>query len=174
MDQRLDLITLGVADLARSRAFYVDGLGWEPSLDLPEIVFLQVNAGLLLGLWPRDELAADQGEPAARDDQETAGHDQPAATRGDASGEQLSRVGEAPAAPPFTLAHNVGSEAAVDAAVERVVRAGGRVVKAAQRAAFGGYHAYVADPDGIRWEIAHNPGWRVEPDGRVVLEAVEQ
>lgn len=165
MDQRLDLITLGVADLARSRAFYVDGLGWEPALDLPEIVFLQVNAGLLLGLWPRDELAADQGERGAREGRSEA-------EQGGGS-EQPNRHGEASAAPLFTLAHNVGSEAAVDAAVERVVRAGGRVVKAAQHAAFGGYHAYVADPDGIRWEIAHNPGWHVEPDGRVVLEAVD-
>ena len=49
MRQRLDFVTIGVRDLGASRRFYVDGLGWEPTMDLPEVVFLQVGHGLLLG-----------------------------------------------------------------------------------------------------------------------------
>jgi catechol 2,3-dioxygenase-like lactoylglutathione lyase family enzyme len=52
MEQRLRLVTLGVRDLAAARAFYVDGLGWEPTLDLAEIVFIQIGHGLLLGAVP--------------------------------------------------------------------------------------------------------------------------
>lgn len=67
----------------------------------------------------------------------------------------------------FSLACNVDSEAAVDAAVERARSAGAAVLKEPQQASWGGYHAYVADPDGHRWEIAHNPGLTADPDGTV-------
>ena len=139
MDQHLSLVTLGVADLAVSRRFYTDGLGWRPTLEVDdEITFYQVGHGLLIGLFPLDELGVDAGEPA------TPGT-------------------------PFSLACNVDSEAAVDAGVERFRAAGGRVIKPPQQAAFGGYHAYVADPDGHRWEIAYNPGLVVSDDGTVVF-----
>lgn len=143
VDQRLQLVTLGVRDLAASRRFYVDGLGWVPSLDLPEVVFLQVGHGLLLSLFGTTDLDAD--------------------------------VGAAAAAGPgsFSLAQNVGSEAEVDAAQAAAVAAGGRVLKPAQPAAFGGYHCYVADPDGFRWEIAHNPGLTVHADGRVTIAPLD-
>jgi catechol 2,3-dioxygenase-like lactoylglutathione lyase family enzyme len=144
--QQVELITLGVSDLAVSRRFYLDGLGWQPTLDLPGIVFLQVGHGLLLGLFPAEELAADV------------------------------RPGLRPAAAGpgrFSLAHTVASPAEVDRSVTRAVQAGGTLLKAPQRAkAFGGYHAYLADPDGFWWEIAYNPGLRVMPDGRVVIEPI--
>jgi uncharacterized protein len=58
MEQRLSLVTLGVADLARARAFY-EGLGWmtraEPEDD---VVFFQTG-GMIVGLWSRDRLAED-------------------------------------------------------------------------------------------------------------------
>lgn len=79
-----------------------------------------------------------------------------------------------PATPgtPFTLAQNLGSPAEVDEAVRRARTAGATVLKEPQRAAFGGYHGYFADPDGHRWEVCHNPGWSVADDGRVTLTAV--
>lgn len=77
---------------------------------------------------------------------------------------------EATAGTSFSLACNLRSEAAVDAAVERARAAGAQVLKEAQHASFGGYHAYVADPDGHRWEIAYNPGLIVEADGTVRFE----
>ena len=70
---------------------------------------------------------------------------------------------------PFTLAHNVGTDAEVDRVVERMVAAGGSVVMEAQHAEWGGYHAFTSDPVGFCWEIAHNPGWRVAADGTVSL-----
>ncbi len=59
MDQRISLITLGVADVAASKAFY-EALGWRPTQDLGGTVFFQA-AGMVLALWGRDELAADGG-----------------------------------------------------------------------------------------------------------------
>ncbi|MFE5209488.1 VOC family protein [Streptomyces sp. NPDC056600] len=140
--QQLSLVTLGVADLAVSRRFYSEGLGWSPLLDLDEVVFYQMGAGLALALFPLADLAADVGSPA------TAGT-------------------------PFTLARNVESPAEVDEAMARAGAAGAEVLKPAQRAAFGGYHGYFADPDGHRWEICHNPGWSVAEDGTVSLTAVD-
>lgn len=143
MDQRLQLVTLGVTDLARSRNFYSAGLGWSPTLDLDEIVFYQVGPGLLLSIFPLAELAADVGHPA------TAGSS-------------------------FSLAQVVDSPADVRAALDRARKAGARVLKEPQHASFGGYHAYFADPDGHRWEVAHNPGWTVSDDGTVTLVPIEQ
>ena len=74
---------------------------------------------------------------------------------------------------PFTLAHNVDSDQAVVEALEAAAAAGARILKQPQRAAFGGFHGYFADPDGVRWEVAHNPGWSVGPDGRVTLVPIE-
>ena len=145
MEQRLDMITLGVPDLEAARRFYLDGLGWTAAFDVPgEVVFLQLNHGLLLALWGADELAADvDGTPLAR----------------------------GPA--PIALAHNVQSEAEVDAVLARAEAAGGRILKPGQRAAFGGYQGYFADPSGFRWEVAHNPGWSVAPDGAVTIGPIE-
>lgn len=149
MEQRLSIVTLGVKDLEASRRFYVEGLGWEPTLDLDEVVFIQVGYGLLLGLFPAESLEADI----------YGGNDGPAA-------------GETAPAPPFTLANNVDSELAVEEALQRASEAGGTVLKPAQRTDWGGYHGYFADPDGFRWEVAHNPGFNVEPDGHVAIVPV--
>lgn len=70
-----------------------------------------------------------------------------------------------------TLAQIVGTEDEVDAVVEAMVVAGASILKPPQRADWGGYHALVADPSGVCWEIAHNPGWSVGPDGEVALGA---
>ncbi|MGH8909875.1 MAG: VOC family protein [Egibacteraceae bacterium] len=142
MDQSLHIVTLGVADLAASRAFYTDGLGWTPSLDLDEVVFYQVGRGLLLALFPLDHLGADAGR-------------------------------EATPGTSFSLGQVVGEPADVAATLDRARKAGGAVLKDAQRAAWGGHHGYFADPDGHRWEVAHNPGWTVSPDGTVTIGEIE-
>ena len=141
MDQHLHFVTLGVADLAAARRFYLDGLGWTPTLDLDEVCFVQVAPGVLLSLWGARDLADDVGlDPL--DAQDGTGR--------------------------FSLAHNVGSEVEVDELVARVQAVGGTVLKRPQKTQFG-YHAYIADPDGFRWEIAHNPGWSVDAEGTVHL-----
>ena len=58
MQQQISAITLGVSDLSRSRHFYVDGFGWKPVFENPEIVFYQMN-GLMLGTWLETALTAD-------------------------------------------------------------------------------------------------------------------
>jgi catechol 2,3-dioxygenase-like lactoylglutathione lyase family enzyme len=139
MEPRVSLITLGVVDLDAARRFYVEGLGWRPVLDAGEAVFLQVGHGLLLSLYGRGDLAREAGTAAGPTD----------------------------APPPFALAHNVGSEQEVHDVVARMRAAGGEVVTAPSRASWGGVTAYVADPDGFRWEVAHNPGLVVDADGAV-------
>lgn len=61
--QRVTLITLGVDDLARARAFY-EALGWVPAAAPEGVVFFQMN-GAVLGLFGRADLAKDQGRPDA-------------------------------------------------------------------------------------------------------------
>lgn len=143
MEQQLNFVTLGVSDLARSKQFYLEGLGWTPTMDIDEVCFIQVAPGVLLALFGAEDLAADVGVTV-----EDAAHG-------------TGRV---------SFAHNVDSAAEVDASVDRVEAAGGTVLKAPQETFFG-YHAYVADPDGFRWEIAYNPGWSVTDDGTVRIEA---
>jgi catechol 2,3-dioxygenase-like lactoylglutathione lyase family enzyme len=145
MQPRLDLLTVAVDDLEAERRFYLDGLGWPAALDVPgEVLFLQLNHGLLVGLFGARDLAVDMGaDPAS------------------------VVVGAG-----FTLAHNVGSAEEVREVLARAQAAGATVVKPAQDAAFGGYHAYFADPDGVRWEVAWNPGLRVLDDGTVRIEVV--
>jgi uncharacterized protein len=59
MEQRVSLITLGVADVTASRAFY-ERLGWTVGMDVQETVFFQIG-GSVLTLWSRDKLAEDSG-----------------------------------------------------------------------------------------------------------------
>ncbi len=144
MESRVDFITIATPDLDAARRFYVTGLGWTPTLDVPgEVLFFQVGHGTMLGLYDAAAFRADLGLPA------------------DAG---LSNSGT-------VLSHNVANPAAVDRIVDAAASTGATVVKPPQRAAFGGYHGHVADPNGVIWEIAHNPGWRVDPDGTVRLDA---
>lgn len=140
MKQALSFVTLGVADVAAARRFYVEGLGWTPTFEDDEVVMLQMAPGVLLALWGAADLAADAG------------------------------VDVEPGPGAVALAHNVGSADEVHAVVARWRKAGGTVLKEpAHQPLFDGTSAYVADPNGHRWEIAHNPGWSVDDDGTVTL-----
>ncbi len=145
MEQRLSLVTLGVPDLDAARRFYLEGLGWTPVLDVVgQVAFIQVAPGVLLSLFDAAELAADIGDGRAA----------------------------APAVANVTLAHSVGSEAEVDAALADAERAGATILKPARRAAWGGYHGYFADPAGTPWEVAYNPGLLVDDEGGVRMTGV--
>ena len=143
MDQQLHFVTLAATDLDATRRFY-GALGWQPLLDVEgEIVFYQTAPGQVLGFFLAEKFNADLGLPA----------DDGAAT---VSG--------------ITLAHNVSSEADVTRVVDAMAGAGGTVLKTPQPGQFGGvFHAHVRDPNGAIWEIAHNPGWRMDTDGTVHL-----
>jgi catechol 2,3-dioxygenase-like lactoylglutathione lyase family enzyme len=65
MQQQISCITLGVADIARSRRFYAEGFGWKPVFEQADIVFYQMN-GLMLGTWLVKALEDDMGRKLAR------------------------------------------------------------------------------------------------------------
>jgi predicted lactoylglutathione lyase len=59
MEQRISLVTLGVSDYLRAKAFY-EALGWAPAMDVQETAFFQANGSILV-LWSREKLAVDTG-----------------------------------------------------------------------------------------------------------------
>lgn len=134
MEPRLTIVTLGVDDLERALAFYRDGLGLPSDgvagqeYEHGAVAFFKLQGGLMLALFPRTSIAHDAGVPV-----------------GPRSATEL------------TIAHNVRSEAEVDALIARAGRAGARVVKPPAPTFWGGYAGYFADPDGHLWEIAFNP-----------------
>ncbi|QBR93990.1 VOC family protein [Nocardioides euryhalodurans] len=137
MEQRVSFITLAVADHAATRRFYVDGLGWTPALEEEgEVLMFEVADKVVLSLWAESGFEDEVG-PLRR-------------------GSGLA---------PITLAHNVGTPEQVDAVLAEARRAGSPEVAPAVAREWGGYTGYFADPDGFRWEVAHNPG----PIGRSVL-----
>ena len=137
--QRVTLTTLGVADLAASRAFY-GRLGWvEHKESQPGVAFFQMQ-GAVLGLFGLVDLAADQGRPGA-----------------------VLGVGA------VTLAQNFATEAEVDAAYAAAVAAGGTALKAPEKVFWGGYSGYWSDLDGHVWEVAMNPFWQLSEDGSLTL-----
>ena len=132
------MVTLGVANVARSRAFY-EALGWRGK-EADATVFFQVG-GLALVLWGRDQLAADAGIDDAG----------------------IERFGG------IALAHNVRNPAEVDEVLSAAARAGAEITSPPSTTFYGGYAGYFADPDGHLWEVAHNPGFTLDQDGRLVL-----
>lgn len=95
--------------------------------------------GFILGTWLQSALEADQRRPG------------------------LARPGA------FSLAHNVPAEADVVPLMERLLSAGGRLLRPADAPPHGGFRGYVADPDEHAWEIAWNPAWPIDAEGRVTF-----
>lgn len=135
MNPHITVLTLGVADLERSVAFYRDGLGFHTQgiigteFENGAVAFFNLQSGLKLALWPRSSLAADTGLP-----------------RGEPSATEIS------------MGHNVDSEAEVDAVMAQATAAGATITKPAQPTFYGGYAGYFQDPDGHLWEVVFNPG----------------
>lgn len=145
MEQRLTMVTLGVRDLARARAFYEQGLGWTLGDGVEgQVAFYQLG-GMLVGLYGLEALAEDA--------KLTLAPLEPGKTLGG-----------------ITLAYNVGDEAAVDAALAEAEAAGATILKPAEKVFWGGYSGYFADPDGHPWEVAFNPFWTLNDDGSVNLD----
>lgn len=138
MKQQLTLITLGVHDLARAKAFY-EALGWTCSSASQEsIIFFQLNNGVGLALYPWELLAEDAMLPAA--------------------GEGFRGV---------TLAYNGVDKAEVDQVMATAAAAGATIVKPAQDVFWGGYSGYFRDPEGHLFEVAYNPHLIPDEHGQV-------
>ncbi len=142
MKPSLSLLSLGVHDLRKTLAFYRDGLGWPVHQAMDDVAFLPLSTGLVLSLYTRKHLTRDLG----------------IADAGDSYG-------------GITLAHNVKTKEEVAVILEEAKRAGARIVKDAHTAEWGGTIGFFADPDGHVWEVAHNPFWGLDAQGRVVLSA---
>jgi uncharacterized protein len=137
----ISLVTLAVDDVDAASRFY-EGLGWHRSeASVPgTVAFLRGGTGVL-GLYGRGDLGTDAGVEVARRGDPVAG----------------------------ALATNLPSPAAVDSLLAAVHEHGGRVVRPASATEWGGYSGYFTDPDGHLWEVAHNPGFALHPDGTVTL-----
>ena len=118
---------------------FYEALGWSTALEIEETAFFQAN-GVVLVLWARDKLAQDSGI--------------------DDDGAQWGGI---------ALAHNVASREEVDAIVEQAQTNGATVTREPAETFYGGYAGVFRDPDGHAWEIAHNPGFGLAPDGSVIL-----
>lgn len=138
MQPRISLITLGVANLDIAVDFYTRVIGWKRYPSPPNIAFFDLN-GLIFSLYPHTALADDIGI----DSRPIIGYQ------------------------GFSLAHNLASRQEVDNLFKRLEAAGAGIIKPPEKAFWGGYSGYFADPDGHHWEIAHNPFWRILDDGRI-------
>ena len=140
LDPRIDVITLGVADLERAVTFYRDGLGlqtrgivgtqWEGDETTPAgaVAMFELERGGMLSLYPTTELAKDANTPPDR-----------AQTGG------------------FSLGQIVGSPREVDALLQRAAAAGATVTDEPHDRPWGIYSGYFRDPDGHLWEIIYSP-----------------
>ena len=123
-DKRISITTLGVKDLVASTQFY-ERLGWEKaSASTDTITFIKLR-GIVLGLFPLEELAKDAG--VENDKARFSG---------------------------TTMAHNLDSKEAVDKAMAFAISCGATEIKAPEEVFWGGYSGYFADPDGYLWELA--------------------
>lgn len=131
MKPRINLITLGVADLERAYKFYSEGLGFPSQgiigteFEYGAVAFFDLQNGLMLAVWPRTSMSRDTGLPQGTPDPTD-----------------------------FSLGHNVASREEVDAVMSQALKAGATLVKPAQNAFWGGYSGYFRDPDGHLWEVA--------------------
>lgn len=139
VEQRISIVTLGVSDPVKSRAFF-ERLGWRRSVKGAEgIAFFQVG-GIVLALYSRDELAKDAGV--------------------DSGGGGFGGI---------TLAYNARGREEVDTVLAEAVAAGATLRKPAQEAFWGGYSGYFADLDGYLWEVAWNPSFPIDSAGNIRL-----
>ena len=120
---------------------FYEAMGWSVTWEAQETAFFRAN-GVVLVLWGREKLAADTG----------------------VADEGASWSG-------ITLAHNAASRDEVDEVVETARRNGAEIAREPAETFYGGYAGVFRDLDGHAWEVAHNPGFGLEPDGSVILPA---
>lgn len=120
---------------------FYEGLGWSGGASPADDVVFFQAGGMIVALWSRAQLAEDSG------------------------------VSDSGGWGGITLAHNVRSPEEVDAVIAEAEKAGATIARPGAETFWGGYSGVFIDPDGHPWEVAHNPGWTLEPDGSVRLSA---
>ena len=138
MNPCVSIVTLGVMNLVKSRAFY-EKLGFRASSASNEHVVFFKSAGTVLALYGRDALAED-------------------ATVNSSGGGFRG----------ITLAHNVRKKEDVAATLKEAESAGAQIVKPAQDVFWGGHSGYFSDPDGHLWEVAWNPLFPMNERGEIL------
>lgn len=139
MRPTIKVLTLAVSDLERSLAFYRDGLGLATEgiigteFEHGAAVFIEMNADLILALYPIESLAKEANVPV-----------------------------RPPTTGSLAIGHNVASRQEVDEVVEQARSAGAAVTDPPRDTFWGGYAGHFTDPDGHLWEIAWNPAWEVQ------------
>ena len=137
---RINLVTLGVAEIARSRAFY-EKLGFKASsAGNDDVAFFSAN-GIVLALFGHQALADDA---------------------------HVARA-EMPSFRGVSLAWNCASEAETTAVMAHAEACGAKILKPAQKVFWGGFSGYFADPDGHLWEVAHNPFFVLDANMHLTL-----
>jgi len=138
MQQRLSFLTFGVKDLDAMKSWYITKFGWKPIKDSDGIVFFKLN-GIILGLFPADELAEDIGIKE--------------------NGKGFKR---------FSMAINCNSEKEVDDVFANFGKSGVDIIRKPEKVFWGGYRGYIADPEQNYWEIAYNPFLKMDAEGNVL------
>ncbi|MEN8116345.1 MAG: VOC family protein [Bacteroidota bacterium] len=141
MNPRLNIVTLGVKNLEKSREFYQTALGWQPTKDSDDKIVFFNHGGIILGLYPLDKLAEDALVSPKR------------------SG-----------FPGVTLAINLDSKEAVNKLYKSVTKNGGKALVEPRETFWGGYDCYFADPDDNTWEIAWAPFWEFDEKGSLIMK----
>ncbi|MGE4233029.1 MAG: VOC family protein [Bacteriovoracia bacterium] len=140
MESRINIVTLGVKNVQKSRKFYEKGLRFKVSrASQDDIVFFHMS-GSILALYPRKLLAQDANVKP--------------------DGKGFDGV---------TLAQNVASKDQVAKILHQAKKAGAKIVKPAQDVFWGGHSGYFSDPDGHLWEIAWNPFFKIKKNGTISL-----
>lgn len=142
MKPRLNIVSIGVSDLNRSRDFYKKALGWLPAKGSDDNIVFYDHGGIIFALYPLDKLAEDALVSPARTG--------------------FSGV---------TMAINLDSKKAVDDLYEQIVANSGQILVEPRNTFWGGYDCYFADPDGHTWEIAWAPSWEYDEKGSLILES---
>ena len=143
VEPRISIVTLGVEDLDRAARFY-EAMGLKRHRIDDGVAFFQMG-GMILALWPRGNLAADSGL------------------------EKLAAFEPGVRQPASALAYNTRSDAEVGEVLAAAQKAGGTIIKPAQRAFWGGWYGYFADSEGNLWEVAHNPAFPIDANGNISL-----
>jgi catechol 2,3-dioxygenase-like lactoylglutathione lyase family enzyme len=146
MEPRISVVTLGVSDLNRSFRFYKEGLGFPTKMTPDGGIVLFATTGTRMFLYPYTKLAEDVGIEARR----------PAD-----AGRRFAGI---------TFGHCVRKRELVDEVLKQALAAGGKIVKPAKEASWGGYSGYFSDPDGYLWEVAYSDKWTFNPDGSVKVD----